>query len=130
MISFVALLELFQLFQCHLFCMGTTQRWQILKAKAISVCDSRHPSHCRISGLAEFLVTAINPQSYGRCRILTFDQPPCISSKYITFDPGQSLCTMMNVDKRLDKQCDLIKDSILLFVLCCNCFTFSFYRYL
>ena len=89
------------------------------------------PSRRRISGLAKFFVAAvIHQEIYGCHRILTFDQPLCILSKYSRYDTRQSLRTMMDVEKWLDKQCDLIKVGLLQFVLHCNCFTLLFYRHL
>ena len=37
---------------------------------------------------------------------------------------------MTDVDKDLTNSYDLMKVGLLLFVLCCNCFTLLFYRYL
>jgi len=63
-----------------------------------AVCSHRHHSRRQMSGLADFLSPLyICRELYGRRTILTFDQPPYISSKYSTFDPGQTLCTMMDV---------------------------------
>ena len=56
------------------------------------------PSRRRISGLAEFFCR--RRKSAGKyMAAATFDQPQNISSKYSTFNPGQSLRTIMDVNK-------------------------------
>ena len=61
----------------------------------------RRRSCRRISGSVEFAIIAVNPPRNipSRRWILTLEQPLYISSKYSIPDPGQSLCTMMDVDK-------------------------------